>query len=743
MKSSIIAIVATIFLSGTMAGAEAPDSVRPAHKLRGLEVVGVKNDPSGTAVGAPITRISGAELRRLGVDAVKGVGEIAPNLYMPDYGSRMTSSIYSRGLGARIDQPVVGLSVDNIPYLNKDAYDFSFTDVERIEVLRGARAVLNGRNTMGGQINVYTLSPLRARGFRAQAEYGTGNAARVSAGYYGSVSPQVSMGATAGWGRSDGFWTNEYTGKKTGAENQASARWKTVWRPNEALALTNTAVFGYTKQDGYPYAPVETGVVSYNDTCAYRRTTFADGLTVAWAGKRVVVTSNTSVQYMNSRMDLDQDFTTTEMFTLTQAAKEWAITEDLFTRGTRGKYSWLGGAFLFYRSTDMNAPVTFKNDGIATLIEQHRNDVNPVYPIEWDTRRFTLGSEFDLDVTGAALYHESALRLGKWTLEAGLRLDFEHTTLAYNSRCNTGYTTWHVLPDGSKELYSHTPIKIDDGSRLAKNYLELLPKLSAGFEFAPRHEAYATISRAYKAGGYNTQMFSDVLSQRIMEVMGMTQLYTLDQIVSYAPETSMNYEIGARGATSDGRVSAELTAFFIDCRNQQLTVFPPGSVTGRIMTNAGRTRSLGVELTGAWHVSDNLSLRASYGFTDATFRSYNDGRNDYRGKRVPYAPSHTLFGEVDWRIPALSFHGVTPGLDASVRGAGRIYWNEANTLSQPFYALASASVSFTASRWSLRLWAKNLTGMHYDVFYFMSMSRGFVQHGRPRELGVTLRVNIQ
>lgn len=723
-------------------GSEAADSVRPAHRLQGLEVIGVKNDPTGTAVAEPVTRLSGAEVRRLGIDAVKGVGEIAPNIFMPDYGSRMTSSIYSRGLGARIDQPVVGLSVDNIPYMNKDAYDFGFTDIERIEVIRGARAVLNGRNTMGGQINVFTLSPWTVKGLRASAEYATANSARLTAGYYGHVSPRVAMGVNGGWSRTDGFFRNEYTGKKTGAENQGSARWKTVWRPNAALALTNTVVFGHTRQDGYPYAPVETGVIAYNDTCAYRRTTVADGLTVAWAGKRVVVTSNTSLQYMASRMDLDQDFTPDNVFTLTQDSKEWAFTEDLFTRGRHKKYSWLGGVFVFYRSTDMKAPVTFKDQGIARLIEAHRNEINPYYPIEWDSRRFTLGSEFDLGATGAALYHESALHLGKWTLEAGLRLDFEHTTLSYNSRCNTGYTTWKVLPDGSREVYSHTPIRIDDGARLSKNYLELLPKVSAAFDFAGNHEVYASVSRAYKAGGYNTQMFSDVLQQRIMEVMGMTSLYSLDEIVSYAPETSMNYEAGVRGGLPDGSLSAELTAFFIDCRNQQLTVFPPGMVTGRIMTNAGRTRSMGVELTGRWQPTADLSLRFSYGYTDATFRSYNDGRADYRGKHVPYAPAHTLFGEVNWRIPRLEFLGVTPGVEASVRGAGRIYWNEANTLSQPFYALAGAGLSFSARHWTLRLWARNLTATDYDVFYFMSMGRGFTQQGRPRELGISLRLML-
>ena len=49
----------------------------------------------------------------------------------------MTSSIYVRGLGARIDQPVIGLNIDNVPVLNKDNFDTELADVERIEVLRG------------------------------------------------------------------------------------------------------------------------------------------------------------------------------------------------------------------------------------------------------------------------------------------------------------------------------------------------------------------------------------------------------------------------------------------------------------------------------------------------------------------------------------------------------------------------------------------------------------------------------
>ena len=160
------------------------------------------------------------------------------------------------------------------------------------------------------------------------------------------------------------------------------------------------------------------------------------------------------------------------------------------------------------------------------------------------------------------------------------------------------------------------------------------------------------------------------------------------------------------------------------------------------MTNAGRTRSMGVELAATWKPVDDLTLRASYGYTNATFRKYNDGRNDYRGKRVPYAPSNTLFGEVNWRITPLRFMEVTPSLNVSARCVGNIYWNEANTVSQPFYCLPSVSVAFDAPHWSLRLWADNFTATRYNTFYFVSIGNTFVQRGLPRLLGATVRVRI-
>lgn len=146
-----------------------------------------------------------------------------------------------------------------------------------------------------------------------------------------------------------------------------------------------------------------------------------------------------------------------------------------------------------------------------------------------------------------------------------------------------------------------------------------------------------------------------------------------------------------------------------------------------------------MELSLTGHPADGLSLKLNYGYTDARFRQYNNGRQDFRGNRVPYAPAHTLFAQAVWDLP-LEVAGSKPSLDVNVRGVGDIQWNEANTVSQPFYMLAGASLTFSRPRWSLKLWGENITDTRYDTFYFMSMGNEFTQRGMPVTFGATLRV---
>lgn len=709
--------------------------------LAELTVTAMKQVDNMASVPSAITVVGRDEASRNRVMSTKAVADLAPGLFIPDYGSRMTSTIYVRGLGTRIDQPAVGLNVDNVPMLCKENYDMDLMDIDHIEVLRGPQSTLYGRNTMGGVINIYTLSPFSYQGTRALVEGASHGTWRLGAGHYALLGNNVGLGATVYHTRGEGQWRNAYNGQRVDWERQTTARLKVQWQASPSLMLSNVFTASVSRQGGYPYEYLATGQIAYNDTCFYRRTTITDGLTLRKDWSNVSLMSITSYQYIDDNMTLDQDFTPLPYFTLTQARREHGVTQDVVVRSKRpGEgYRWLAGAMGFYRHMKMHAPVTFYDTGIAELIEKHRNEAVPSYPIVWDERHFELGSDFTAPTWGIALYHESSYTTGAWTFTGGLRLEIEHAALDYNSVTHTGYK---IMERATGRLYHHEDIDIDERGHMSKHYVELLPTMTIVRRLGhdSQHSLSFSVSRGSKAGGYNTQMFSDVLQQQLMGMMGIGAKYDTDEVVGYKPESAWNFELGSHWQWLQGRLTVDAGVYYMDCRDRQLTVFPDGTTTGRVMTNAGHTRSVGVETTLRWAINARTLLNASYGYCDARFVRYNDGRADHRHNPVPYSPSHTLWVEAMHTVPLQGDWSITAA--ANLRGAGRIYWNENGDLHQPFYALLGASVTLNSKWGSLRLWGTNLTATNYRTFYFVSIGHEFLQRGKGRMLGATLTLDI-
>ena len=727
-----------VFIGFFTSRAEETDSV--AVMLDEVSVTAVKSLSSFNDEAEALSILKQKELEQLGIVTLRGISDVVPNFYIPDYGSRITSTIYVRGIGARMDQPSVGLNVDNVPYLNKDTYDFDVADISNVEIFRGPQSTLYGRNTIAGVINITTLSPMRFQGWRLMAEAGNGGRIKATASWYHKFKPNFGLSVSGDYSHLSGFFRNLYNGELTDKENNFGARMKMAWNPSRRVSVVNTASAGWLRQGGYPYEYVETGEINYNDTCFYRRFTFADGLSVNYRGDKFSLTSITSVQHINDNMTLDQDFLPLDYFTLTQKKNETSLTEEVVLKGIKDRYKWIAGAFAFYKGLSMDAPVTFFDTGIAELIEKHRNDANPQFPIKWDSRSFVLNSKFKVPTWGVAVYHESEYRYENWLFTGALRLDYEKSTLDYHSFCNTGYEVYHVTPEGTVP-YFRMPIEIDDTGNIKKDFINLLPKVTVLYEFNSLKNIYLNIARGYKSGGFNTQMFSDVLQQRLMGIMGIGSQYSVADIVSYKPEQSWNFELGSRLSFLNGKLNLELAAFYIYCHDQQLTMFPDGTTTGRIMTNAGKTRSFGAEISAGWTINRNFELNGSYGYTNAKFLKFNNGIQDFAGKYLPYVPSNTLFLQALYTLP-VNFKKSTLIFDVNTRGTGPIYWNEENSRKQKFYALVGASVSYSVKDWEFKVWGRNLTDTRYYTFYFMSMGNEFLQRGRSIEAGLTIRWTI-
>ena len=723
-----------------------------------VAVTAVKHEQNLKQSAVTATVVDFSTIERQGIGGVKDIITAAPNFFMPDYGSRMTSSIYVRGLGTRIDQPVVGMTVDNVPIADKNLYDTTLPDIERIEVLRGAQSTLYGRNTMCGVVNIYTLSPLRYQGVKVRAEYGSRNALRAGASAY--FKPKAGLGASlsAQFSHNDGYFRNSYDNSLLDSQSSGDIRTKFQWRRN-FLSIDNTLALSVLRQQGYPYTyagAIDTnneqhkeliGTICYNDPSSYNRIGITEGVTARHDWEKITLTSITSYQYLDDCMVMDQDFLPLSYFTLEQAKQQHDLSEDIIIRSrAQSRYKWMVGAFGFYKHQNMQAPVTFLADGIENLILKNINQ-HSGYPGEyrWGKADGTmgesllLGSDFTTSTAGWALYHESSLTAGAWAFTLGLRLDNEYISMRYHNFTDSYYT---AFPSDESKPAQQVALNINERGHLKNSFMELLPKFTTKYSINNDNTLYLSVAKGYKAGGFNTQMFSEVLQRRIKHYMGIYQQLDVMDIITYEPEESWNAELGGHFSTKERRFTADVALFWIECFNQQLTVFPEGQTTGRMMTNAGRTRSFGAEVSFNALLAEGLTLNGAYGYTNARFREFKDGVNDYAGNYIPYAPQNTASATLSYTLSINSswLDGIT--LSATGRGAGKIYWNERNDISQPFYATLDSSLRFEGKRWAVDFWAKNITNTRYDLFYFESMGNAFLQRARGASVGVRVNLDI-
>ncbi len=679
-----------------------------------------------------------------------------PNLYIPDYGSKITSSIYVRGLGSRIDNPAVGLYVDKIPYLNKNGFDTDLWDVMRMEVLRGPQSTLYGRNTIGGIINVHTLSPMVYQGTRLSAGYGNGNSCNLKGSTYWKPNEKWAFSIGGNYYSTDGFFKNEYDDSDCDWMKGGSGRFRLIFKSNGRLTIDNSFIAARVSQGGYAYSLYDTlsksvNPVNYNDFSGYERTTLSNGLSINYDAGSFLLSSVTSWQYLNDCMTLDQDFTPKSMFTMQQAQREHAVTQDFVVKDKDENKKWqrLSGVTLFYKNMKMSAPVRFKRDGINELILNNiNNGIHTAFPnddILFQESEFDIYSNFKAPVFGAALYHQSEYRFRRFMFTLGLRIDYEHSSLDYNSNSALHYRFTYTMPEFRKFI-------TELAGKEKCNYVEPLPKFAVQYSLKDYGNLYLSVARGFKAGGYNTQMFSDILQNKMQTDM-MADLgvymdnaglagYTVGEIITYKPEYSWNYELGGHFNLFDRRIQADAAIFYIACTDQQLTVFPSGKTTGRMMTNAGRTRSVGAELAINARVASGLDMSFSYGHTNAKFVEYYNGIADYRGNYVPYVPANTLSATASYTLYSLGNLLDKLSFRAAYNGIGKIYWNEANSSLQNFYSLLSGSIYAQKGIFSVELWGKNLTDTNYDAFYFVSIGNTFFSRGKPARYGVTLSVEF-
>jgi outer membrane receptor protein involved in Fe transport len=741
------------------------------------------------------------ELRQLNVRDLSQLSAFVPSFVMPSYGSRLTSSMYVRGIGSRAGSPAVGVYYDNLPLLGKTAINNHYYMLDRVDVLRGPQGTLYGMNTEGGLVRIYSKNPMNYQGTDIALGAGTGFYRNVEVAHYHRPSANFAFSVAGFYSGQNGFFRNQNTGDRADLTDEAGSKIRLMWKPNSRLTFDLTSDYQFVTQNAFPYGAYDnvtgnTAEPSTTFTNTYKRQMVNTGLTIGYDMGSLLFTSTTSHQYLWDRMLMDQDYMPTDFMSLSQLQKMNGITQEITLRNKQ-ESAWRHATGIFFShqwlrtdaavgfGDDMNRFISknvydlaywgmfnamvarMVNAGTPQAVAEQtvKNTIERAGGVNIDINMGAAPSLFRTPQTNFAVYHESNFDLTERLVATlGLRYDYNRVSVDYLSKGTMKLNESVMGQNVNANLSSLLSNSVSD------THHQLLPKFALTYHIDDNNSnIYVTVAKGFRAGGYNIQMFSDILqtefsaaSKSIRESGDVPLTHTaadydnVNNTISYKPETSWNYEAGTHLNLFGGKLHADFSVFYMQIHNQQLSVMAGQYGYGRMMVNAGKSSSCGLELALRGSALDNqISWALSYSFTHSTFRQYTDSISvngakqavDYKGNNVPFVPQHTFSALADYRFGLCRdgfLKAVTLGVN--VNGNGKTYWDIDNTLSQKLYAVLGAHVNFDFGCCSLDIWGRNLTNTKYNTFLvsntFGNTVSSFAQQGNPVQIGADVRFHF-
>ena len=738
------------------------------------------------------TSLSSSLMKKMGVSDLRDLSQFVPNFVMPNYGSRLSSSVYVRGIGSRVNSPAIGLYLDGIPVMSKSAFNLHNYQLSRVDVLRGPQGTLYGQNTEGGLVKMYSRNPFDYQGTDVRLSYGSKYFRNVEAAHYQKFNEHIALSLAGFYEGQNGFFRNTHTGDRSDQYNEAGGKMLLKTRFDSGWKMDVLANYQYVDQNGFPYGKLdlETGKADLPASTfpgTYRRNNLITGLKFGYTGNGYDFTSVSSYQYIKDRMLMDQDYLSADYMHILQEQLQNSFTQELSLKSNQavgGFWHWTVGGFFSKQWLKTNGPVFFDDAMTAPIgnaIQQqmytaiHASMVKKMMAQGMPEVAAKAAASAAIEKAGGismtvsmgapGLYHTPQTNLGfyhesnfditsRLVATLGLRYDYLHTGIHYES---SAYMSMTANMMGQKATYT---LRSALNEKTNDDYNQFLPKLGLTYRLDNQlSNIYATISKGYRAGGYNIQMFSDILQTELnanrqqalrgdYDVPHTAEDYEkVNQTISYKPEVSWNYEVGSHLNLFNHALHLDFSAFYMKVKNQQLSVMAGNYGFGRMMVNASKSHSCGIEAALRGQLANgNIDWMLNYGYTHAVFDEYTDGEGEkavsYKDKKVPYVPMHTLSAMADYRIAFNSnlLRNMVFGMNVNMQG--KTYWDNGNTYSQDIYAVLGGHIAFDFGIMQLNVWGKNLTDTNYNTFAVDNAATGkreyFAQRGNPFQCGVDL-----
>ena len=379
--------------------AVADDVLKDSSRVYDIEEVYVYDQPKEVfrlrQQSLSSTSFNRSQLKSLNIQGLSQLSAFVPSFTMPEYGSRLTSSMYVRGIGSRINSPAVGIYVDGMPIQSKSAFNFHTYDIDRIDVLRGPQGTLYGMNTEGGLIRIYSKNPFEYSGTDLTLSLGSKFWRKIEVGHFTKLNDKTALSLSAFYDGQNGFFKNQFNGEHADLFNEFGGKGRLLWNPNAKLNLSFIADYQYVRQNGFPYGQIVsdeqiataditspyyklkagTQAPNQNRQSNYRRNMLNTGVGIKYNGNSFVLNSMLSWQFLKDYMMMDIDYLPQDFMHLEQRQHQNSLTEELTIKNKHNsRWHWTFGAFGSYQWLRTDGPVYFNkgmNDYLSNVITNY------------------------------------------------------------------------------------------------------------------------------------------------------------------------------------------------------------------------------------------------------------------------------------------------------------------------------------------------------------------------------------
>ena len=654
--------------------------------------------------------VGAQQLQSNGVRDFADLNRVAPSLVVRPAENPVNASVSIRGVGTFAFsigvEPSVAVVVDDVPISFQARAFADLADIERIEVLRGPQSTLYGKSASAGLINIVTPGPSKTFTAKVSALATSDEEWQGNAVISGPITDNLGFRTTANYDKYNGNIHNLADGDKVNGRRIFSTRNKLRWEPTSNITVdAGLDYINGRNTTGRPFIDVAQGALLRGNP-AYPQSVWAPGVAVGPNNRDVVNNYTTGTQYHD-------------------------LAESL-------KVSWdLGGPTLMSISShdkfllhdqldqDESAIPTIDNRQFGQFgSEQWTQELRLVSPSH-DRFRYTLGL-FYADVSYSRDFTRGPVfSLARWDAtaksiqEAGFgQLEYDilpHTTLIAGGR------------------YSHEKVEY--------TFHDFLPPAGApSFYAGDDGDNFGT----YKVGiqqhvGDNVMLFATYATGHKGETYDLSTGFNINRTTPVRPETSKDWEVGARTQFFDKRVTLNVTAFdthYKDFQAQGIENLADGTVNYRL-ANVGKLRTRGVEVEGAARVTPNFNIGTSLAYLDAKITDFPDAQcytnqtaaqgcvpaaggipahQDLSGSRPPQAPKWKLTTNFDYThdLGSLPFQGVITGA-YTYQSKINYSLNQDPTTIQKGYGIANLSIGIRQPdrRYEVMAFVNNLFDKHY------------------------------